>query len=804
MFAVSFNMVPISAFADHNTAHTIQQLQNQINDLTEQIRVLIQQQQITHPAVTLSTDSISATPVTCDNSGFCTTFISWMTKNASNAIVDIVQPASAANPFLSPRIFNGSSSVNSSCIRDIFGGSPTACVFYVTDPSSSFDYPDVTFNLYDSADGIIKGALLASVRVTKAGVTKVPVVPPSHVLSTKFSKNDSVKVVLSTAHVRLNPAIAGNNSIGTEEIGKTGTVIDSVSVSADGYNWWQIQYSDGFEGWTAEDFLEKYTPSTGGTTQAAPGTVTLAASPNSGTAPLSATLTATVGETFGIYNYYFYCDGGPTPPMTSISLNSGLNGSAVSGAQTATSQCSYSTAGTKTAKVLVIAQPLRPDWLINSSYWRQATVAITVSTPTAASSNPVAPSNPKIDLKVGSSGSVPANHTDGPLSIAVGGTANLSWILTNSAWSSCGFSDGVSVNTSQTTGNRSTNPINNTQTVTLTCYLAGIPYSDSVTINTSQAILSPTVDFSHDNGTLVADKDTWTFTLSNPNFRVGDVVSVRAYKDDKDQGNFFLCKFNIASSCTTTGKPSSLDTGKWSEDILINGVPIGKTLHFVVVPPPAVTIAASPVVTGVTFNFSPNSGRLGAGKDSWNMSVNNLQSQDEVYVDAWKGGAPLGKFKICLVPVQVSPISPLSCGSVGFPQDGDIGKWEEAVIVRRAGVDSVVAGRGAISFEVVKVVAPTVIISPTATTAETCSMSVSATTIPVNGSIAWTVTSNPTGYPFVWGGTDNGSDIGSVPGGTTNFSATYPYGAVASYTRYAVVSLPGAPCITTTVPITVQ
>lgn len=82
--------------------------------------------------------------------------------------------------------------------------------------------------------------------------------------------------------------------------------------------------------------------------------VTVVASPSSGTVPVNnVSLTATVnGTATGNVNYYFYCNRNDTTTSTSTVPDSkSLNDSAI--AKTVSNICSYSTAGTYTAKVIV-------------------------------------------------------------------------------------------------------------------------------------------------------------------------------------------------------------------------------------------------------------------------------------------------------------------------------------------------------------------------------------------------------------------------------------------------------------------
>lgn len=83
------------------------------------------------------------------------------------------------------------------------------------------------------------------------------------ITSTKFTLNDRVQVSSGPLNVRSAPSISGT-LLGTQSTGVLGTVISGPTF-ADGYWWWNINFDSGVDGWSAEDFLERYVPpSTGG------------------------------------------------------------------------------------------------------------------------------------------------------------------------------------------------------------------------------------------------------------------------------------------------------------------------------------------------------------------------------------------------------------------------------------------------------------------------------------------------------------------------------------------------------------
>src|SRR3989344_653295 len=83
--------------------------------------------------------------------------------------------------------------------------------------------------------------------------TSPPVQPPA---SAKFQIGDSVQ---TTANLNVRQT-ANGTILGNQASGNRGTVIgpsDGRPVSAGGYNWWQIDYASGADGWSGENYLVK-------------------------------------------------------------------------------------------------------------------------------------------------------------------------------------------------------------------------------------------------------------------------------------------------------------------------------------------------------------------------------------------------------------------------------------------------------------------------------------------------------------------------------------------------------------------
>ncbi|MFA6161789.1 MAG: endo alpha-1,4 polygalactosaminidase, partial [Patescibacteria group bacterium] len=75
-------------------------------------------------------------------------------------------------------------------------------------------------------------------------------------VSTKFSLNDRIQVSSGPLNVRATAATTGT-LLGTQATGVLGTVIGGPTASG-GYNWWNVNFDTGVDGWVAEDYLVKY------------------------------------------------------------------------------------------------------------------------------------------------------------------------------------------------------------------------------------------------------------------------------------------------------------------------------------------------------------------------------------------------------------------------------------------------------------------------------------------------------------------------------------------------------------------
>ncbi len=106
------------------------------------------------------------------------------------------------------------------------------------------------------------------------------------------STNDKITVV-TKVKVR---GTANGTQLGTQSAGSIGTIIGGPIVEG-GYTWWNIDYSTGVDGWSAEDFIQManvaiYTPKTSATAQVA----SAASASDAVIASLQAQLTALLAQ----------------------------------------------------------------------------------------------------------------------------------------------------------------------------------------------------------------------------------------------------------------------------------------------------------------------------------------------------------------------------------------------------------------------------------------------------------------------------------------------------------------------------
>lgn len=93
---------------------------------------------------------------------------------------------------------------------------------------------------------------------------------PTPAPSTKFVVGDKVQVVNGPLNVRVSASTAAT-LLGSQQTGSLGTITGGPTAT-NGYNWWNVNYDTGTDGWSVEDYLVKVatpaptpTPAPGGT-----------------------------------------------------------------------------------------------------------------------------------------------------------------------------------------------------------------------------------------------------------------------------------------------------------------------------------------------------------------------------------------------------------------------------------------------------------------------------------------------------------------------------------------------------------
>src|SRR3989344_3934555 len=114
---------------------------------------------------------------------------------------------------------------------------------------------NTTYSYYVRAKDVAGN--VSSPSTTVSGTTQSTTSPPP---SAKFSLNDRVQVQSGPLNVRATASATGT-LLGSQGTGNLGTIIGG-PISANGFNWWNINYDNAPDGWSAEDYVVKYTAST--------------------------------------------------------------------------------------------------------------------------------------------------------------------------------------------------------------------------------------------------------------------------------------------------------------------------------------------------------------------------------------------------------------------------------------------------------------------------------------------------------------------------------------------------------------
>ena len=108
--------------------------------------------------------------------------------------------------------------------------------------------PDKPVGLPGGANTVVSKAY-----VGPSNLTGAPAITPT--VSTKFQIGDRVSVA-TTLNVRGSSSATGA-LLGTQITGSKGNVVAG-PVQADGISWWNINYDSGVDGWSSEDYMNKY------------------------------------------------------------------------------------------------------------------------------------------------------------------------------------------------------------------------------------------------------------------------------------------------------------------------------------------------------------------------------------------------------------------------------------------------------------------------------------------------------------------------------------------------------------------
>ena len=122
-----------------------------------------------------------------------------------------------------------------------------------TQVSGSVTTQALTTNTTYTATCTGSSTITKSVTVT---VTAVPVTPTPAPVSTKFTPAQRIQVTSGPLNVRATPATTGT-LLGTQATAALGTIVSGPTIQG-GYNWWQINFDSGVDGYVAEDFLAAY------------------------------------------------------------------------------------------------------------------------------------------------------------------------------------------------------------------------------------------------------------------------------------------------------------------------------------------------------------------------------------------------------------------------------------------------------------------------------------------------------------------------------------------------------------------
>ncbi len=184
---------------------------------------------------------------------------------------------------------------------------------------------------------------------------------------------------------------------------------------------------------------------------------------------------------------------------------------------------------------------------------------------------------------------------------------------------------------------------------------------------------TPYFTFYPNDGTLVANRDAFTFTLNDA--QPGTKLMADIKKDLQPIGSrLTICEVGIGStSCTSSAVPQVSDLGKYTEDIFINAEKKG-TINVEVVANNNADLFKSGDVLPY-FTFTPNNGVMPAGRGPFTFKLYG-SANDKLSVNINKNEQDIGSVSVCQIPSGSS-----SCTFTASPRESDAGFYKEDVLI---------------------------------------------------------------------------------------------------------------------------
>ncbi|HUZ93052.1 MAG TPA: Ig-like domain-containing protein [Candidatus Paceibacterota bacterium] len=150
----------------------------------------------------------------------------------------------------------------------VFGKVPIAATISSTIPISKVDFYEngqlvgtATSTPYAAAWDVTQATpgtyTITAMAWASSGLTAGQSISVNVIATPLFSAGEKVAVQTDSnigLNVRSGPS-TNYSIVGTEPNGSLGKVVNTIPVVANGYNWWQVAYSDGVNGWSVETYL---------------------------------------------------------------------------------------------------------------------------------------------------------------------------------------------------------------------------------------------------------------------------------------------------------------------------------------------------------------------------------------------------------------------------------------------------------------------------------------------------------------------------------------------------------------------